>query len=56
MKNNTDIPVEIRLIVPFAGWIGRHPKVANLLIAAGLLAVAWVVLTYDFTIPSYRNP
>ena len=51
-----DIPMEIRLIVPMAGWIERHPRLSNWLIVIGLVAMAWVVFTYDFTIPAYREP
>ena len=53
---DADIPMEIRLIVPMAGWIERHPRLSNWLIVIGLLAMVWVVFTYDFTIPAYRNP
>ena len=45
---------EIRMIVPFAGWLDRHPRLTNIIIAAGLAALAWVVLNYEFTIPAYR--
>ena len=48
--------MEIRLIVPMAGWIERHPRLSNWLIVIGLVAMAWVVFTYDFTIPAYREP
>ena len=51
-----DIPMEIRLIVPMAGWIERHPRLSNWLIVIGLLAMMWVVFCYDFTIPAYREP
>ena len=53
---DADIPMEIRLIVPMAGWIERHPRLSNWLIVIGLLAMVWVVFTYDFTIPAYREP
>lgn len=56
IRQSGNIPMEIRMIVPFAGWIERHPRMSNLLIIVGLLALAWVVFTYDFTIPAYRNP
>jgi hypothetical protein len=45
---------EIRMIVPFAGWMDRHPRLANAIIAIGIAALAWAVLTYEFTIPGYR--
>ena len=53
---DANIPMEIRLIVPMAGWIERHPRLSNWLIVIGLVAMAWVVFTYDFTIPAYREP
>ena len=53
MKQITEID-EIRLIVPFAGWMDRHPRLTNAIIIAGLLAFAWIVLSYEFTIPMYR--
>ena len=53
---DADIPMEIRLIVPMAGWIERHPRLSNWLIVIGLVAMAWVVFCYDFTIPAYREP
>ena len=53
-STESQIPMEIRLIVPFAGWIERHPRLSNLLIVIGLLALVWVVFTYEFTIPAYQ--
>ena len=45
---------EIRMIVPLAGWMERHPTITNALIAIGIAALAWVVFTYEFTIPAYQ--
>ena len=55
-STESQIPMEIRLIVPMAGWIERHPRLSNWLIVIGLVAMAWGVFTYDFTIPAYREP
>jgi hypothetical protein len=44
-----EIPTDVRMVVPFAGWIDRHPMVANVIIVLGIVALCWVVLTYDFT-------
>ena len=44
-----DIPLSVRCIVPFAGWMSRHPKLTNLIIVIELLALAYVAFTYDFT-------
>lgn len=45
---------ELRLIVPFAGWIDRHPLLTNVVIAIGIAVLAWVVFNYEFTIPAYQ--
>lgn len=44
-----EIPTDVRMVVPFAAWIDRHPMVANVIIGLGIVALCWVVLTYDFT-------
>lgn len=48
------IPMDIRMILPCAGWITRNPRLTNALIIVGLLALAWVAFTYEFTIPAYK--
>ena len=48
-KEQDTIPAEIRYIVPFAGWIERHPRLSNIGLALLGLALAWVVLNYEFT-------
>ena len=53
MRQMTEMD-ELRLIVPMAGWMDRHPKLTNVLIVVGIAALAWVVFTYEFTIPAYR--
>lgn len=48
-ETSREIPADVRMVVPFAGWIDRHPMVANVIIGLGIVALCWVVLTYDFT-------
>ena len=45
---------ELQMIVPFAAWRDRHPAATNIIIAVGIAALAWVVFTYEFTIPAYQ--
>ena len=49
MKEKDEIPFEIRCIVPFAGWMVRHPKIVNAIIIIEAIALAYVVMTYNFT-------
>ena len=49
MNRTSDIPAEIRYIVPFAGWMERHPKVMNVIFVIEAVAVALAVFFYDFT-------
>ena len=37
-------------------WLDRHPRTASALLWLMAAAAAWVVFTYDFTIPMYQNP
>ena len=45
---------EIRMIVPFAAWLDRHPTIANIIIWIMALALAYAVFSYEFTIPAYQ--
>ena len=49
MKQTENIPFDVRLCVPFAGWIARHPKLTNAVLIAMGMAMVWVVLNYEFT-------
>jgi len=49
MKQKDEIPASVRCIIPFAGWIDRHPVITNIILIAGAIALFWMVLTYDFT-------
>lgn len=49
MKEKDEIPMSIRYIVPFAGWLNKHPKVFNTILIIEAIALAYVVFTYDFT-------
>ena len=49
MKEKDEIPMSIRCILPFAGWIARHPKITNAILIIEAIALAYVVFTYDFT-------
>ena len=53
-SRDANIPMEIRMIVPFAAWLYRHPTIANIIIGIMALALAWVIFTYEFTIPAYQ--
>ena len=47
---NTDhIPAEVRMIVPFSGWIARHPRIVNIMLVMAGVALLWIVLNYRFT-------
>ena len=35
-------------------WLDRHPRTASALLWLMAAAAAWVVFTYDFTIPAYK--
>lgn len=48
-KASREIPTDVRMVVPFAGWMDRHPVLTNVIIGLGIVALCWVVLTYDFT-------
>ena len=49
MKEEDEIPMSIRCIVPFAGWLNKHPKVFNAILIIEAIILAYVVFTYDFT-------
>ena len=49
MKEKVEIPMSIRCIVPFAGWMARHPKIVNAILIIEAIALAYVVFTYNFT-------
>ena len=49
MKQNEELPAIVRCIVPFAGWLNRHPRIFNFILIIEGLALLWMVLTYDFT-------
>ena len=50
----SDLSDEIRYIVPFADWMDRHPLLTNTLLILMGIALLWVILTYEFTIPAYK--
>jgi len=50
----SDLPDEIRYCVPFAGWMDRHPLITNGLLILMAIALLWIILTYEFTIPAYK--
>jgi hypothetical protein len=45
---------ELQMIVPFAGWLDRHPTAASIILWIMILALVYVVFTYEFTIPAYQ--
>jgi hypothetical protein len=49
MKERDEIPMEIRMIVPFAEWLDRHPTCFNLILWLMGAALVYTVWTYDFT-------
>lgn len=49
MKEKDEIPMSVRCIVPFAGWMKRHPKLTNAILIIEAIALAYVVFTYNFT-------
>ena len=48
-KENNNIPWEVRIILPCASWIDRHPRITNLFLWAMCAACFWAALTYKFT-------
>ena len=48
MKEKDEIPMSIRCIVPFAGWMARHPKIVNAILIIEEIILEYVVFTYDF--------
>ena len=49
MKQNEEIPASVRCIIPFAGWLEKHPMVFRLILIIESLALIWAVTTYEFT-------
>ncbi len=49
MNNTNDIPAEIRYIVPFVGWMERHPILMNIIFIIEAIAVALTIFFYDFS-------
>jgi hypothetical protein len=49
MKQNDEIPMSIRCIVPFAKWMEKHPVLSNIILIIEAIALMYVVLTYNFT-------
>ena len=49
MRRKDEIPASVRCIIPFAGWLDRHPAVTNIILTIGTIALFWMVLTYNFT-------
>lgn len=49
MKEKDEIPMEIRMIVPFAEWFDRHPTCFYLILWLMGAAMAYVVWAYEFT-------
>ena len=54
MKTNEAIYMEFGLMGKVFKWADEHPRMSNVLLWLMGLAVAWVVFTYEFTIPAYR--
>ena len=53
MRQMTEMD-ELRLIVPMAGWMDRHPLMTNALLILMAIGMMWVILTYEFSIPMYK--
>ena len=53
-QNNTPAPVVIPGLDWLFRWLDRHPRIAAALLWLQAAALAYVVFTYDFTIPAYK--
>jgi hypothetical protein len=49
MKQKDEIPMSVRCIIPFAGWLEKHPRISTLIYIIEAIAMMYMVLTYDFT-------
>ena len=57
MKTTTNTPAELRelgALAPLFAWTDRHPRAAAALLWLMAAALAYVVFTYNFTIPAYK--
>jgi hypothetical protein len=57
MKTINDTPAELRelgALAPLFAWTDRHPKTATALLWLQIIALVYIVLTYNFTIPAYK--
>jgi hypothetical protein len=56
MKTTTNTPAPV--IIPgldwLFRWLDRNPRTAAVLLWLMIAALAYVVFTYDFTIPAYK--
>ena len=48
-KKTNDLPAEVRLVVPFAEWVDKHPKMVKFILFVEFLAVIGTALCYNFT-------
>jgi len=49
MNTTNEVPDSVKIIIPFAEWLDRHPVITNILIAIGVAAMVFVALTYEYT-------
>ena len=52
MKTTTNTPAELRelgALAPLFAWTDRHPRTATALLWLQIIALAYIVLTYNFT-------
>ena len=52
MKTINDTPAELRelgALAPLFAWTDRHPRTAAVLLWLQIIALAYIVLTYNFT-------
>lgn len=54
MNKHSDIPMEVKMIIPFAVWLEHHPIISNILLVLMSIALTLAVFMYDFTIPAYK--
>ena len=57
MKTTTNTPAEVRELGALAAllaWMDRHPRTATAIMWLLFAALAYAVVTYDFTIPMYK--
>lgn len=49
VQKENNIPWEVRIILPCAAWVDRHPRISNALLWVMCAACFWAALTYNFT-------